>query len=168
MNRVCFLLFFLLVACPLWADNSSQPKAVQTAQEPAKPANATDSKVNGTASIQGKLPLDIQSRGTDQCGTLLSYKIKEELIASKLFSLTAAEKKKFVLQIITQPEFPDRPGISSQYSIALIYLEDAGALGYYLDQMQGQVHTESVAAEMQKILEWSYTTLKKYHYLLND
>ena len=89
-------------------------------------------------------------------------------MASKFFALTASEKKKFVLHLQTRPEFPDRPGIASQYSIALVYQEDAGSLSYYLDQMQGQVHSESVVAEMQKILEWSYSTVKKYRYLLEE
>lgn len=121
-----------------------------------------------TATITSKLPLDIQAKGTDTCGTLLSYKIKEELMASKLFVLSVANKKKFVLLLQTRPEFPDRPTIASQYTIALVYQEDAGILSYYLDQMQGQVHNEDVATELQKILEWSYATVKRYTYLLEE
>ena len=90
----------------------------------AKPAAETP-KAGANALIADKLPLDILAKGTDQSGTLLSYKMKEELMASKLFALTASEKKKFVLHLQTRPEFPDRPGIASQYSIALVYQEDA-------------------------------------------
>ena len=147
-------------------EDNSTPSISKPVQEQPKPAQGTDTKPS--SSVIGKFPLDIQSKGSDQSGTLLSYKLKEEIIASKLFELTASEKKKFVLHVLTQPEFPDRPGIASQYSIVLVYQEDAGTLTYYLNQFQGQVHSEGVAAEMQKILEWTYSTLKRFHYLLEE
>lgn len=118
--------------------------------------------------IVEKLPLDIVAKGADRSGTMLSYKLKEELMASKLFMLSASEKKKFVLHLQTSPEFPDRPDIASQYSITLVYQEDANILSYYLNQMQGQVHVEGVSTEVQKILEWSYATVKRYKYLLEE
>lgn len=171
MKRVLTLLVTIclvgLASCA-WAqsaDNSTlniskpvqdQPKPVQT-PETAPPSGAV-----------GKFPLDIQSRGSDQSGTLLSYKLKEEVIASKLFELTASEKKKFVLHVMSQPEFPDRPEIASIYSIVLVYQEDAGTLTYYLNQYQGQVHPEAVPAEMRKILEWTYSNLKRFNYLLEE
>lgn len=133
-----------------------QPKPAQT-PETAPPSGAI-----------GKFPLDIQFRGSDQSGTLLSYKLKEEIVASKLFELTASEKKKFVLHIMSQPEFPDRPELASIYSITLVYQEDVGTLTYYLNQYQGQVHAEAVPAEMRKILEWAYTNLKRFNYLLEE
>lgn len=157
--------FLLLLAFNAYAEDNST--LTRPAPNQAKPA-AEITKAGASALIADKLPLDILAKGTDQSGTLLSYKMKEELMASKLFALTASEKKKFVLHLQTRPEFPDRPGIASQYSIALVYQEDAGSLSYYLDQMQGQVHSESVVAEMQKILEWSYSTVKKYRYLLEE
>ncbi|GAB6112367.1 hypothetical protein [Desulfomicrobium escambiense] len=164
MKRVLTLLITLclvgLAGCA-WAqsaDNSTLniSKPAQT-PETAPPSGAI-----------GKFPLDIQSRGSDQSGTLLSFKLKEEVIASRLFELTASEKKKFVLHIMSQPEFPDRPEIASIYSIVLVYQEDAGALTYYLNQYQGQVHPEAVPAEMRKILEWTYSNLKRFNYLLEE
>ncbi len=169
MKRVLIFLIAMtaLVALPAWAetDDNSTPGIAKPVQEQPvqKPVpGATD------ISSPGRFPLDIQGRGTDQSGTLLSYKLKEEVIASKLFELKVSEKKKFVLNIITQAEFPDRPSIASQYSIVLVYQEDAGTLAYYLNHYQGQVHAEGVTAEMQKILEWTYTNLKRYHYLLEE
>ncbi len=161
---ICFLVAGPAFAAPTDQDNATAPAMAKPAQDPPK---STQDPGTST-SIVNKLPLDIVSKGTDQCGTLLSYNLKEELVASKLFVLTPVEKKKFVLQIRTQSEFPDRPGIASQYAITLVYQEDASTLSYYLDQIQGQVHAEGVAAEMQKILEWSYSTLKRYHYLLDE
>ena len=89
-------------------------------------------------------------------------------MGSKLFFLSVANKKKFVLLLQTRPEFAERPNIASQYTIALVYQEDTGILSYYLDQMQGQVHNEDVAIELQKILEWTYATVKRYTYLLEE
>lgn len=161
------ILSIMLVAGPAWAeteDNSTPGMAKPVPEQPAqKPETATGDTVS-----TGRFPLDIQGRGTDQSGTLLSYKLKEEVIASKLFDLKVSEKKKFVLHIVTQAEFPDRPSIASQYSIVLVYQEDAGTLAYYLNHYQGQVHAEAVTAEMQKILEWTYANLKRYHYLLEE
>ena len=158
----------LLVSLPAWAetqDNSTPgiARPVQEQQPKTIPAAGIPSE-----DTSGKFPLDIQSRGSDQSGTLLSYKLKEEVIASRLFELKVSDKKKFVLHILTQSEFPDRPGIASQYSIVLVYQEDAGTLAYYLNHFQGQVHTEGVTAEMQKILEWTYANLKRYNYLLEE
>lgn len=163
--RRAIAVFLLLFAFNAYAEDNST--LTRPSPNQAKPAAETPKAGTGSL-IADKLPLDILAKGTDQSGTLLSYKMKEELMASKLFALTASEKKKFVLHLQTRPEFPDRPGIASQYSIALVYQEDAGSLSYYLDQMQGQVHSESVTAEMQKILEWSYSTVKKYRYLLEE
>lgn len=157
----------LLFALPAWAeseDNSTPGIAKPMQEQPAQKPEPISTDAVST----GKFPLDIQGRGTDQSGTLLSYKLKEEVIASKLFDLKVSEKKKFVLNVITQAEFPDRPSIASQYSIVLVYQEDAGTLAYYLNHYQGQVHAEGVTAEMQKILEWTYANLKRYHYLLEE
>lgn len=176
MKRAATLFIALtLLLCGLPAlaetqDNSTpgiaRPVQEQT-QRPAQDQTAPAVTVPTEAS-SGRFPLDIQSRGTDQSGTLLSYKLKEEVIASKLFDLKVADKKKFVLHVLTQAEFPDRPSIASQYSIVLVYQEDAGTLAYYLNHYQGQVHAEAVTAEMQKILEWAYSNLKRYHYLLDE
>lgn len=164
-------MLFVLAACvltlPAFAAPVDQNATAPVQAKPAEPSKSPQ-EPRGSGTIELKLPLDIVSKGTDQSGTLLSYKLKEELTASKLFALTPVEKKKFVLQVRTQAEFPDRPGIASLYSIALVYQEDASTLSYYLDQIQGQVHGEGVAAEIQKILEWSYSTLKRYHYLLDE
>jgi len=167
MKRIAMCILcavFLFLPHMILADSNASN--LKPAQDQPKP-QSMDEK-NGTSIIGTKLPLDIMSTGTDQSGTLLSYRLKEELMASKLFTLTAAEKKKFVMHLQTQPEFPDRPSIASIYSIALVYQEDSGTLTYYLSQLQGQVHSDGVAAEMQKILEWTYSTLKRYHYLLSD
>ncbi len=171
MKRVLIFLIALtalLVALPAWAEteDNSTPGIARPVQE-QQPAQKPGPGVTDITS-SGRFPLDIQGRGTDQSGTLLSYKLKEEVIASKLFELKVSEKKKFVLNIITQAEFPDRPSIASQYSVVLVYQEDAGTLAYYLNHYQGQVHAEGVTAEMQKILEWTYTNLKRYHYLLEE
>ena len=162
------VLTVLLVGVPAWAEtqDNSTPGIARPVQE-QQPKTAPAAGISQQDSA-GKFPLDIQSRGSDQSGTLLSYKLKEEVIASRLFELKVSDKKKFVLHVVTQAEFPDRPGIASQYSIVLVYQEDASTLAYYLNHYQGQVHTEGVAAEMQKILEWTYTNLKRYHYLLEE
>jgi hypothetical protein len=163
MQRVCYFVIICLVcfgqSVLAAADDNSTPAISKPAQD----------QTEGTSSaVIGKFPLDIQSKGTDQSGTLLSYKLKEEVVASKLFELTASEKKKFVMHMLTQAEFPDRPSIASQYSIVLVYQEDSGNLTYYLNHLQGQVHAEGVKAEMQKILEWTHSTLKKFNYLLEE
>lgn len=168
--RFCIIMIVMCCAgSTLAAQEDQGATTVQPAAKPnndqAKPAQTPDS---APPLLAEKLPLDIVSKGTDQNGTLLSYRLKEELMSSKLFSLTTSEKRKFVLQIRTQPEFPDRPNLASIYSVALVYQEDSTTLTYYLDLFQGQIYAENVTTEMQKILEWSYSTLKRYHYLLDE
>jgi hypothetical protein len=147
-------------------DDNSSLGVSKPVQEQRAPVQTSDAKPSDEAI--GKFPLDIQAKGSDQSGTLLSYKLKEEVIASRLFELTASEKKKFVLHIASQPEFPDRPGIASIYSIVLVFQEDAGSLTYFLNHYQGQVHPEGVPAEMRRILEWTYSNMKRFHYLLDE
>ena len=170
-RALTLVIIFLLVglAQSIWAatEDNATPSISKPVQE-QQPMPVQTPEAKPSSAVIGKFPLDIQSKGSDQSGTLLSYKLKEEIIASKLFELTASEKKKFILHVLTQPEFPDRPSIASQYSIVLVYQEDAGTLTYFLNQFQGQVHPEGVTVEMQKILEWTYSTLKRFHYLLEE
>lgn len=169
MKRALIFLIVCVVCAlcqPVLAEpqDNATPSISKPVQDQPVPGQAPAAKTDD--GVIGKFPLDIQSKGSDQSGTLLSYKLKEEIIASRLFELTASEKKKFVLHVLTQPEFPDRPGIASMYSIVLVYQEDAGTLTYFLNQYQGQVHAEGVDAEMRRILEWTYSNLKRFHYLL--
>lgn len=175
MNRSCYLfqfcivmIFLLFVHPVLAAQDDSNSSSAPSVSKPTNDQTKSIQPDTATISLYEKLPLDIVSKGSDQNGISLSYRLKEELMASKLFVLTTAEKKKFVLQIRTQSEFPDRPNLASIYSVALVYQEDLTTLTYYLDLFQGQIYAENVATEMQKILEWSYSTLKKYHYLLEE
>lgn len=158
--KYAWLFVFVFLAQNTLAANETP----QIARQAAQTSNATSS----TNDVLTKFPVDVQSLGTDQSGTLLSYKLKEEIVGSKLFELTAADKKKFVLHLLTKSEFSDRPNIASQYSLVLVYQEDAGSLTYYLGHFQGLVSPESSTAEMQKILEWAYATLKRYNYLRED
>lgn len=172
------ILTFLLALCllapasqaPAQAEGNATPNSTlgisKPVQDQPKPAQTPETAPPSGAI--GKFPLDIQSRGSDPNGTLLSYKLKEEVMAGTLFELTASEKKKFVMHVISQPEFPDRPEIASIYSIVLVYQEDAGTLTYFLNQHQGQVHAEAVPAEMRRILEWTYSNLKRFNYLLEE
>jgi len=162
MRRALFALVCLVVLV------TTSVSRAEDNSTPAMARSVQDQPNGSSASALGALPLDIQGKGSDQSGTLLSFKLKEEVMASRLFALTASDKKKFVLHLLTQPEFPDRPGIASQYSIVLVYQEDSGTLTYYLNHMQGLVHPEGVTAEMQKILEWTYSTVKRFHYLLEE
>lgn len=161
-----FLLFMITVLSgAAGAEGNATAPEPKPVQDPAAPVTVPSPESRLSS---GKIPLDILGKGTDPNGTLLSYKLKEEIIASSLFELKITEKKKFVLHMLSQPEFPERPGLSSMYSIVLVYQEDTATLAYYLDQYQGQVHAEGAGAEMQKILEWCYATLKRYHYLLDE
>lgn len=89
------LVFLCLPAMAQTQDNSTPGIARPVQEQAAKPAQdqtaAPDSPV--PAASEGRFPLDIQSRGTDQSGTLLSYKLKEEVIASRLFDLKVSDKK---------------------------------------------------------------------------
>lgn len=162
--RVFLTAVLLLLAVQVQAA-TDQPATASKPAEQAHPAAATQAPDSGEFS---KIPLDIQSKGTDSSGTLLSYKLKEEIIGSKLFFLQSANAPKFMLYILTDAEFPARPDLASHYTISLVYQEDSKNLSYYLEHMQGQVAPASVEDEMHKILEWTYATVKRYHYLIED
>lgn len=92
MKRVAMcVLCIVFILMPYMTLADSNASNLKPAQDQPRP-QSVDEK-NGTSVIGTKLPLDIISTGSDQSGTLLSYKLKEELMASKLFTLTAAEKR---------------------------------------------------------------------------
>jgi hypothetical protein len=142
----------------------------------ASPFNASD---NGTETAQPaasiaasqtappKIPLDVQSTGSDSSGALLGFKLKEAVLQSSFFALTPGGKR-FVLRLVTKPEFGDRPYLSSAYAVALYYQEAPDILPYFLDVRCGLVDAENVQAEINAIFDWTSDLTKKFHYLLSQ
>lgn len=171
MKRPPLIVFVCLCVLMLNALAWAAPAAPQNASTTPGPSTEqsairTKTPWPSATSKDGIFPLDISSKGTDACGVSLSYTMKEEIIASPLFELIAADAPKFILQLRTREEFGDRPGLASIYAASLIYQENSTTLPYYLDSMQGQVDTRRTSEELRKILEWVYDSLKRYHYLL--
>ena len=81
MKRVAMcVLCIVFILMPYMTLADSNASNLKPAQDQPRP-QSVDEK-NGTSVIGTKLPLDIISTGSDQSGTLLSYKLKEELMAS--------------------------------------------------------------------------------------
>lgn len=114
-----------------------------------------------------KIPLDVQSMGSDSSGALLGFKLKEAVLQSSFFALTP-EGKHFVLRLVTKPEFGDRPYLSSVYAVALYYQEAPDILPYFLDVRCSLVDTENVQSEINTIFDWTSDLTKRFRYLLSQ
>lgn len=145
-------------------DDAKAPKAAVPNASASSPAPAP---ANASAAITAKIPLDIQSQGADAAGALLGFKLKEAAMGSAFFALTP-DGKRFVLRLVSKPEFPDRPKLSSVYAVALYFQEAPDVLPYFLDLRPGVVDADTAQAETQALLDWAANTAKKFNFLLSN
>jgi len=117
--------------------------------------------------VAARIPFDIQSTGMDAAGAALGFKLKETVLTSQFFVLTT-DSRRFILRLVTRPEFPDRPDLSSIYAAALYFQESPDVLPYFLDLRVGLVDGTSVTAQTQSLLDWSSDITKKFNYLLRE
>ncbi len=159
---VGLIVFFAASACMASSAPQNTPNStIPTASAPST-ASAEEPAVNAS-----KIPLDVQSMGADSAGALLGFKLKEAVLQSSFFTLTPGGKR-FVLRLVTKPEFGDRPYLSSVYAVALFYQEAPDILPYFLDVRCGMVDAENVQAEINAIFDWTSDLTKKFRYLLTQ
>lgn len=94
--------------------------------------------------------------GTDSIGARLSTQLKERFNQSSLFHLNSEEEKdepELRLLLSTTPEFPDRPGIGSIFSVCWVFSQGRGYLGYLLGREIGTVNAEDMPALVDKLVE---------------
>ncbi len=161
--------FMLLWISMAWAATPESTKnSTSLAANASTPASiSTTPSGNATTTITSQIPLDIQSQGNDAVGSLLGFKLKETVLGSTFFALTP-EGKRFVVRLMSKPEFPDRPKLSSVYAAAVYFQEAPDVLPYFLDLRPGVVDADSIQAEVQILMDWVANISKRFNYLLSN
>ena len=132
------LLFVLFLGCSTsaWADGQSA-----TAQ-PGKPVADKPEKGSRLST-----PVAIMGEGSDSLGAKLVMRLKERFNQSNLFTISNEVDKDapmLILMISTQPEFSDRPGIGSVYSICWVFKQGKGYLPFLLRHAGGIVNGDDL------------------------
>ncbi len=148
-----FLLGALLLASPTYSAEAQAGKEVQD-----KPAKTT----------QRTTAITIAHEGTDSLGARLAMRLKETFNASNLFSLEEKNKPKIRLYLLTETEFPGRPGVGSVYAAIWTYQQSEGQLAYLLSREVGTVNSDTLEGLVQRLGERSDGIAVKYAYLWPD
>ncbi len=143
-----FVLAFFLAMAPV-AD------AANPASVPDKPASVS----------QRNTPVAVEFEGTDSIGSRLATRLKENLNASNLFTLTDKDTPKFRVLVSTTAEFPSRPEVGSAYSIVWLFSQSEATLRHFLLREVGVLSGGEVDGLAARILERTDGLAVRYGYL---
>ncbi len=110
----------------------------------------------------------LEHTGSDSLGSRLLLELKEELNTSSLFTLKDDDGPKFRILLSTVPEFKERPGIGSAYSIVWVFSQSTSTLGHYIDSEVGLFTADEIEGLVAQILEKTDTYSVRYGYLFES
>lgn len=151
--RALLAALFLAIAAPTMA--ATPPPS------PGKPAPDTPAKA-----AMRQTQIALQHEGTDSVGARLATRLKEMFNASNLFQLNEKDAPKVRILLGTRPEFPERPGMGSIYSVTWVFSQSESHLGYLLARDLGALSPDEVDDLAAKIAERTDGIAVKYGYLL--
>lgn len=136
-----------------------------TAPETAAAADAASLPDKPIKITERQTPVAVEYEGNDSIGARLSTRVKELLNSSNLFMLEKKDTPKFRILISTVPEFKDRPGVGSAYSVTWVFSLSEATLRHYLTREVGVLTPEDVDALAAKIVEQTDQMATHYSYL---
>ena len=156
MNRYLqvFVLCLALLSLTLLAGSA----LAQETSLPDRPARITERHT----------PVAVEHEGSDSIGARLSTRIKELLNSSNLFVLEEGDTPKFRILLSTVPEFSDRPGVGSAYSITWVFSLSEATLRHYLAREVGVLTPEDVNNIATKVVERTDGMAVRYGYLFPE
>ena len=113
-------------------------------------------------------PVAVEYKGDDIIGSRLSTRVKELLNSSNLFTLDSKDTPKFRILLSTAPEFKDRPGVGSVYSVVWVFSLSEATLRHYLDSEVGVLTPEDVDGLAARIVEQTDKMATRYGYLFPE
>lgn len=114
-------------------------------------------------------PVAVEYKGSDDSiGSRLSTRVKELLNSSNLFMLESRDTPKFRILLSTAPEFKDRPGVGSVYSVVWVFSLSEATLRHYLDSEVGVLTPEEVDGLAARIVEQTDKMATRYGYLFPE
>ena len=144
-------LALLLPAVPAFAADA--PKS--DAAIPNKPTRITERNT----------PVAVEYEGNDSIGSRLATRVKETLNSSNLFSLTDKDTPKIRMLIATVPEFKDRPGVGSAYSVVWVFSQSETILRHFLTKEVGVVTPDEINDLAARLVEETDGLSTRYGYL---
>lgn len=154
VRSLALALALLLSAAPVFAADQPANKEKDTAI-PNKPTRITERNT----------PVAVEYEGNDSIGSRLATRVKETLNSSNLFSLTDKDTPKIRILISTVPEFRDRPGVGSAYSVVWVFSQSETILRHYLTRQVGVLTPEDVNELAAKLVEETDSLATRYGYL---
>ena len=135
------------------------PACAAEASRPAPTPNTPVAVSTRTTTIS------VSHEGGDSLGARLATRLKELFNTSNLFRLDAGDGARIGLQLRTSPEFAERPGMGSVYSLVWLFLQDSKTLGNLLADEVGTFTGDQVDELAYKIVERTDGLSVKYGYL---
>ena len=115
--------------------------------------------------VERNTPVAVEFEGNDSIGSRLSTRVKEALNSSNLFVLTEKDTPKIRVLIATVPEFQDRPGVGSAYSVIWLFSQSESTLRHFLSREVGVLTPDDVDGLAAKIIERTDGIAVRYGYL---
>lgn len=138
-------------------------------QSPALAENEASTLPNTPVKISERhAPVSVEHEGVDSIGARLSTRLKELFNSSNLFKLEDSDIPKFRVLISTVPEFADRPGVGSAYSIVYVFSQSENTLRHYLARDVGVLTPDEVNDLAAKIIERTDGLAVRYGYLFPE
>ena len=115
--------------------------------------------------VERNTPGAVEFEGNDSLGSRLSTRVKESLNSSNLFVLTEKDTPKIRVLIATVPEFADRPGVGSAYSVIWLFSQSESTLRHFLSREVGVLTPDEVDGLAARIIERTDGSAVRYGYL---
>jgi len=113
-------------------------------------------------------PVTVETTGDDSIGARLSTRLKELFNSSNLFRLEEKDTPKFRILLSTMPEFSDRPGVGSAYSVVWVFSLSDGTLRHFLDRQLGLMTADQINETAAQIVEKTDRLAVQYAYLFPE
>lgn len=163
---LCLFCAYAFATPALAAQNAVRSPAAAESNDAAERDSAKAAAARAVIKASAT-PIAVEHEGTDSLGARLAYIIKEQFNSGTLFSLDDKDVPKLQMLIVTQPEFPSRPGVGSVYSVIWVYSERSSVLGNYLAQESGIITAENLTDISDNLTARTAGIAAKHAYIFN-
>jgi len=165
LPTVLLLTCMVILSGRLQAQNATAPAARQKGNA----TNRTEgTRADRAAEQKGNVPVRIVHENTDQVGRRLVFHMRERFSESGIFRLSDGEEVKLILQVKTRNEFPDRPGMSSIYSVTWTFSYGGDVLSNYLESRTGIAISNRLGETAEEFVAQTYEIYSRYSYLFQE
>lgn len=132
---------------------------------PVQPKPATAAPDTPARIVERRTAVAVVHDGTDSIGARLATRLKERFNSSNLFQLTEKDGPKIILLLSSTPEFNERPGLGSVYSLTWTFSQNENHLSYLLTREVGAVSPDKLEDLVNTAVARTDGLAVKYGYL---